>query len=388
MTTDGALVIGGEYRGLGVARSLGRRGIPVWVLTDEHLIAGTSRYARRRLPWPVAEPASQVRFLLGLAKEYRLDGWALFPTGDETAALLARHHDVLSERYRLTTPSWEIIRWAYDKRLTHQLADETVVDRPWTCYPSGAEEIARISCDFPAILKPAIKATFNAFTHAKAWQVNDRDDLIARYAMARRLVPADVIMVQDLIPGGGETQYSYAALCQDGHPLAFLTARRTRQYPAKFGRASTLVETVECPDIEAPARRLLGAMGYTGLIEVEFKYDCRTNRYALLDLNPRIWGWHTLGRRTGIDFPYLLWRMVHGDSFSAPTARPGVRWVRMLTDVPAAIQEIRQGRLSVAAYLESLRPPLEFAMLAIDDPLPGLLEVPLSVYMAWKRGAV
>ena len=50
----GALVIGGDYRALGAVRSLGRRKIPVCVLTDEHLLAGLSRYARRHLPWPDA----------------------------------------------------------------------------------------------------------------------------------------------------------------------------------------------------------------------------------------------------------------------------------------------------------------------------------------------
>ena len=48
----GALVIGGDYRGLGIVRSLGRHGIPVWVLADEHRIATVSRYAVRSLSWP------------------------------------------------------------------------------------------------------------------------------------------------------------------------------------------------------------------------------------------------------------------------------------------------------------------------------------------------
>lgn len=388
MMTDGALVIGGEYRGLGIVRSLGRRGIPVWVLTDEHLIAGTSRYARRHLPWPNADSDLQVRFLLALAKEHHLDGWAIFPTGDETAALVARHHEILAERFRLTTPTWEVFRWAYDKRLTHQLADEEMVDRPWTCYPAGAEDICRMSCEFPVILKPAVKTEFNAFTRAKAWQVNDHAGLAARYAAARRLVPEDVIMVQELVPGGGEAQFSYAALCRDGEPLASLTARRTRQYPIDFGRASTFVETVERPEIEGPARRLLRAIDFTGLIEIEFKFDRRTGQYKLLDLNPRIWGWHTLGLGLGIDFSFLLWQLIHGESVSAPTPRPGVRWVRMVTDGPAAIQEMRRGRLSFPEYLKSLRPPLELATFALDDPLPGLVEIPLFGRMAWKRGAV
>ena len=66
-------------------------------------------------------------------------------------------------------------------------------------------------------------------------------------------------MVQELVPGGGEAQFSYAALCRDGEPLAALTARRTRQYPADFGRASTYVETVEVPEVVEPSLRLLRA---------------------------------------------------------------------------------------------------------------------------------
>ena len=68
-----------------------------------------------------------------------------------------------------------------------------------------------------------------------------------------RSADPDTLMVQELIAGGGEAQLSYAALCRDGVPLAAVTARRTRQYPAEFGRASTFVETIECPEIVEPS---------------------------------------------------------------------------------------------------------------------------------------
>jgi predicted ATP-grasp superfamily ATP-dependent carboligase len=58
-------------------------------------------------------------------------------------------------------------------------------------------------------------------------------------------------MVQELIPGNGETQVSFAALCDDGRPLAWLTARRMRQYPVDFGRFNTCVETVDLPEFIA-----------------------------------------------------------------------------------------------------------------------------------------
>jgi len=41
----GAFVLGGDYQGLGIVRSLGRRGVPVCVVDDERSISRFSRYA-------------------------------------------------------------------------------------------------------------------------------------------------------------------------------------------------------------------------------------------------------------------------------------------------------------------------------------------------------
>ncbi len=381
----GAIVIGGDYRSLGVVRSLGRHGIPVWVLIDTHLVAATSRYSCRNLPWPQLDEGHQLEYLLALAERYDLDQWSIYPSGDEAVALLARHHDRLSERYLLTTPSWDVIRWFYDKRQTYQLAAEVGVDYPWTRYPRNREETAALDCEFPVILKPALKESMNPFTAAKAWRVNDRAALLARYDEARRLVDPELIMVQELIPGGGDGQVAYASLCLDGRPLASAVTGNNRQWPLDFGRASSYAETIEHEEVEMAAQRLLAAVRYTGLAQIQFKFDFRDGRYKLLDINPRVWGTHTLCRHAGIDFPYLLWRLLHGETVEKVRATPGVRWVRMATDIPAVLRQLRAGQLSLGAYLHSLRGPLGFAIFASDDLLPALLDVPLAFYSPLRR---
>ncbi|HXG39631.1 MAG TPA: hypothetical protein VNJ28_01700 [Candidatus Limnocylindrales bacterium] len=381
----GALVIGGDHQGLGIVRSLGRRGIPVWVLDDEVSISAVSRYTRRRLRWPPDE-RRQVELLLAIAARHRLGGWAIFPTRDETVALLAREHDRLSACFRLTTPPWPITRQAYDKRLAYRLAAELGIPTPRTAYPTDRAAVEALDLTFPVILKPAIKDPFYRLTRAKAWRVDDRAELLRRYDEAAALVGSDGLMVQDLIPGGGEAQFSFAALCLDGRVRASLVARRARQHPMDFGHASTFVETVERPEVEAAGERFLEAIGYTGLAEVEFKFDRRDGAYRLLDVNARTWGWHTLGRRAGVDFPYLLWQALEGVPLERVRGRPGVRWVRMVTDVPTALGEIRRGRLAVRDYLASIRPPIEFSVLAPDDPLPVVAELALLPYLLWKRG--
>jgi D-aspartate ligase len=381
----GALVIGGDHQGLGIARSLGRRGIDVAVADDEISIGAVSRFIQRRFPWP-SGGERQVEWLESLADDHGLRGATIYPTRDETVALLAQQHERLRERFVLVTPPWDVTRWAYDKRLTYELAGRIGVAHPGTHYPAGREEVESLDLLFPVIIKPAIKDHFYSQTLTKAWKVTDRASLLDRYDEAMRLIPGDEIMIQEVVPGGGESQVSFAALCADGDVVAWLTARRTRQHPMDFGHSSTFVETADCPAIEEPSRAILAAMGYSGLVEVEYKHDRRVDSYKVLDVNARTWGWHSIGRRAGVDFPYLAWRLAHGEPVPRRRGRNGVRWMRGVTDVPTALREIRGGRLSPSAYLGSFRAPLELSVLAVDDPLPSLAELALLPYTLWKRG--
>jgi D-aspartate ligase len=382
----GALVMDADYRGLAVVRSLGRHGIPVWVLQHgDQLLATLSRYNRRTLSWPSQDEEEKVNFLVNLADRESIRDWVLFPTGDEGAALVARHHKILGEHFQLTTPPWDVLQWWYDKRFTYRLADRVGVDHPWTLYPANGEQVAASECPYPVILKPAYCSSFNRFTASKAWRIDNREQLLARYDEAKTLVDPGALMIQEVIPGGGESQFSYTALCQDGRAIASLTARRTRQIPMDFGRASTFVETVDDPTISATAVRLIETLRYTGIVEVEFKRDRRDGKLKLLDINPRVWGWHSLCGPAGVDYPYLLWLLTIGESIPATKAAVGVRWVRMSTDAPTAIREVLHGRLSLREYLRSIRPPLAPAIYASDDPVPGVFEIPLLAYLLGKR---
>jgi D-aspartate ligase len=382
----GAIVMGGDYRGLALVRSLGRQQVPVWVIDQaDQRLAGMSKYARRTLFYRDWEDGGGAAFLLELGRKHSLKGWLLFPTSDESVRLSAEHHEQLSEIYEMTVLPWEILRWAVDKGLMNQLSDQIGVDHPKTYYPFCAEELPSLELPFPVILKPTRRDNFNQLTAAKAWRADDIETLVAQYHKACQLLPPEMLMIQEFIPGGGETQFSYAGLWKDGQPVAFLVARRNRQFPVDFGRASTFVETVNEPRVIEPAVRFLKAIQYSGLVEVEFKQDSRTAKFNLLDINPRVWGWYSLCRRAGVDFAHILWQIYQDVPINEIHARTGERWVRLLPDFLASLREIQLGRLSVREYVRSLSGPKESAVFAADDPLPGLLEAPLLFYLFSKR---
>ncbi len=381
-TGAGALVLGGDYRALGVVRSLGRQGIPVWVVrsADDHALAGTSRYCRRRLVWPEAEQ-DRLAFLQDLADRRGTAGWTLFPTADPTAAFVARQHDTLARWFRLTTPPWDRFRLAYDKSCTAELARRAGVAHPRTLTIHERADVERYPGPFPAILKPATKPRLNR-PRVKAWPVRDRQDLLDRYGEIAALAEPSPLMVQELIPGAGG-QLSVAAVCHRGDPVALLVAERVRQYPMDFGRSSTYVVTTEAPEVAACGRRVLADLGFDGPVEIEFKRDPRDGRNKLLDINARVWGWHTIGHAAGLDFTYLAWRLANGFAAGPVPTPSGLRWLRLTTDLPVAYREIVGGRLSARSYLRCLLTRHDRPVAAADDPLPGMLELPL--YLMSRR---
>jgi D-aspartate ligase len=310
----------------------------------------------------------------------------IFPTRDETVAAIARNRERLATFFRVPTADWETIRWAWDKRSTYELAASLDVPTPRTWRPASVEELEAIDAQPPFAIKPAIKEHFFYETKAKAWRADDDAELRELVARALDIVGPGEVLVQELIPGDGHQQYSYCALYDEGEPVATMVARRLRQHPPEFGRASTYVETIDAPPVEELSRRLLGQIRFSGLAELEFKLDPRNGEFKLLDFNARTWGYHTIANEAGVDFPYLLFRRQLEQRIAPQRARSGVRWVRILTDLPTALAEICRGRLRAGTYLRSLRRAHVEAVFSREDPLPGLAELALIPYLAVKRG--
>lgn len=383
----GALVVGGDYQGLGVVRSLGRHGIPVDVLDDELSISRYSRYTRNCIRVAdLRDERAIVDALLATARRHPVDGWVLYPTREEVVAAVSRHRDVLAQVFRLPTPSWDVVQHVWDKRNTYRLASSLGIPVPRTWYPASSADLDEVDGDGPFAVKPAVKEHFVYATGAKAWRADTREDLRRLFARAAAVVPAGEVMLQELIPGDGRQQFAYCAFVKDGRPVGSMVVCRRRQHPAEFGRASTFVETTDVPELESLAERFVREIGYYGLVELEFKLDPRDGRYKLLDVNARTWGYHSLGAAAGVDFAYLLFSDQLGREAVPARARTGVRWVRIMTDLPTGLQEVRHGRLRWREYAASVRDSDTEAVFARDDPRPSLAELALLPYLIVKRG--
>jgi D-aspartate ligase len=386
--TVGAVVIGGDYQGLGIVRSLGRQGVPVCVVDDELSISRHSRYTTKFVKLAnLHDERTAVDSLLELGNRLGLFGWVLYPTREELVAALSRYRSEVTEVFRVPTPDWERVKWAWDKRNTYRLAQRLDIPTPATQYPDSLDQLSELDNVAPPFaIKPAIKEHFFYATKAKAWRANSHAELRSLFQKASDLAGDGAIMVQELIPGGGTQQFSYCAFFRDGEAVGKMVVRRTRQHPLEFGRASTYVETMDIPILEELSERFLREIDYYGLVEVEYKLDPRDSQYKLLDVNARTWGYHSLGARAGVDFSYMLYADQIGLPVPASKGSPGVAWVRTTTDLPAALMGILRGDTDCKSYLRSLINCNTEAVFSREDPLPGLAEVALIPYFAVKRG--
>src|SRR5579885_2279019 len=178
----GALVVGGDHPGLAIARSLGRRGIPVYIIDDQYCISSFSRYADKVIRVEsILDERKTVEAVLETGRRYNLRDWVLFPTRDENVAAFSRYRDELTPFFRVTTGDWKSVEWAWDKKKTYELAEKLDIPCPKTFNPMSIDEVPALFPRLPLAVKPAVKENFFYATGAKAWRADTPEQLMALY---------------------------------------------------------------------------------------------------------------------------------------------------------------------------------------------------------------
>ncbi len=384
---NGAVIIGGDFQGLGIVHNLAGLNVPIIMVDPNFCISKFSRYVQRYYKCPaLTNIEAFVAFLERLAIEQNLQNWVVYPTSDEAVYILSKYKERLSRFYFVPTPQWEITKFAYDKKLTYQLARNLNLPVPRTFFPQNIDQLADVNLDFPVVLKPSIKDKFFPVTQLKAIQASNKDELIQAYKYMASIIDKSEVMVQELIAGGANNLYSFCSLFSDGRVKAKIMAKRQRQHPMDFGRATTYAFTCNVPVLEELSVRILKEIDYYGLSEVEFMYDDKDKTYKLLEMNARTWGWHTLGSKAGVNFSALLFMDMNHQASHVNGFEENVKWIRMLTDVPIVISEILKKRLTLADYFNSISGKKQFAVFSKKDPLPAVMELLLAPYFWYKRG--
>jgi predicted ATP-grasp superfamily ATP-dependent carboligase len=177
-----------------------------------------------------------------------------------------------------------------------------------------------------------------------------------------------------VIPGGDDRIWTLGSYRDaDGRPLASFTGRKLRQWPPRFGTARAAESRWDAA-LAARGHRLLDALGYHGISQLETKRDPRDGRDYLIEVNARSWLWVGLATAVGVNLPHAAYLDAIGAQ-PVPRAdghRGGLRWVLLSRHLGASPGEIRRREWTAGEFLHTLRPPVVDGVLDPRDPRPAL----------------
>ncbi len=375
---NGIIIIGGHVQGLGIARIYGRLNIPVILLDNVKInLTKHSKYCNKFILYKKNE---LLDFLVALGKKEKYNNWLLIPTNDNGVGVLGNNKEVLSKYYKVSTENFKVLDFFYNKRNTYKLAKELEIPIPNTLMVDSWDEIDKLNIKYPCIIKPAIMHVFYSKTKKKVFVCNTKEELKSNYKKALELIPNDEVIIQDIIPGNSENQYSVCFMFNRDKPLVTLTVRRARQHPIDFGNATTYAETVDVPEIVTNAIKILKKVRFNGVCEVEFKYDIRDKTYKFLEVNPRTWKWHSIAENSGSPLLLSLYNNMYDLEPIIKTNQDNATFRHLITDIPTVIKM----RLLNIKFNKTKK-NTKYAVFDIKDIKPFIFEFIYLPYNLIKR---
>jgi D-aspartate ligase len=394
--------------GLGVLRTLGRCGVPVYAITEPGLPpAAASRYLTGRFVWRATGRERPDMLIPGLLAAGERIGTrsVIVAIDDEAAVLAAEHREELAGHFLIPDVAPGLPRRMASKSGLFELCREHDIPTPASVRPASIAEVAEIAATarFPVVIKNADPWQRRAHPVVAGTTVIDSaDELldIVRNASADGPAAGDAVpdfIVQEYLPRRYSQDWVVHLYSDaESNCTVVLTGVKLRSWPPDAG-VTACGYSVANPDIAELAERLCKSIGYHGVGDLDWRLDLRDGQYRLVDFNPRPGNQFRLFEtESGVDVVRALHLEMTGRS--VPPAREvlGKRLVVEHVDVPARLayglrglrglggaQASQPGPAGVAsACRKAGSAPTEYAWLATDDPLPFFVMIPHAVRSA------
>jgi D-aspartate ligase len=361
--------------GLGITRTLGKLGIPVYsIAPDAFTPSLSSRYCHKRLIWDIERVSAEesVKYLLGVSQNIGRRPLLIASADDPAALFVAHNAEKLRQRYTFPQLDVELVDTLYDKKRMYYLARKFSVATAETAFPQSRGDVLDFlkTAVFPLMLKGIDGTRLKNRTGLKMLVVHNERELLESYDSIED--PRDPnLMLQEYIPGGDDTVWMFNGYF-DGHSecLVGFTGKKIRQCPVYTGSTSLGI-CLKNEMVEKTTKQFMKAIGYKGVLDIGYRYDARDGSYKLLDVNPRIGATFRLFvAENGMDVVRALYLDLTGQTVTSATARDGRKWIVEDRDLTSCWNYYRDGKLNFRDWLRSLRGIEEAAFASSTDPLP------------------
>ena len=363
-----------HHGALGIFRSLGVLGVPVYAVEDGQFSAPLrSRYCRGVFHWSVrtAAPQASIASLLRISENFNTRP-ILIPTDDATAALVQEAAEQLQEAYRFLTLPRGLVGCLSSKRELFFLCREYGHPTPETVFPQSRSEVVQLleKVVFPVVLKGIDDRAVLGRTKLAKHIAQSADDLLEYYDTLESQQQQNV-MLQEYIPGDADSVWMFNGYFNErSECLAGFMGRKLRQRPVATG-ITTLGICMQNAAAERPIRALLSSLGYRGIVDIGCRFDARDGQYKLLDVNPRVGcTFRLFVDPGGMDVVRACYFDLTGQAIRAESACEGRKWLVENLDLITLPDHLKQRKLTFGQWLRSLRGVRETAWFDWSDLSP------------------
>lgn len=292
-----------------IVRSLGEKNIDV--ITSDFVplsMSFASKYSKGNFIYPSPFSPDHNSFVTSIISAVKRYGsQVLIPVSEETF-LVSKNKHLLSEHIRMVVPDYDQILTAHNKDRWELIATKLGVKVPQTFDPVkiADDPCMQVDLPFPLLLKPK--------QGGGGWgmsQINSSEELKKCLQQDSYFnLGWDRFYLQRKIEG--ET-HCVAMLLNDGKLRAKVAYKQLREYPIKTGQATFRI-SLSSPQAEENLQLLLEHLLWHGICQADFIIEKNTGQPYLIDLNPRFWGSLVQGIASGVDFPFLYYKIaLEGD---------------------------------------------------------------------------
>ena len=229
-----------------------------------------------------------ILIILDQIKKKNID--VLMPVEIENIQLITLHSSQFKSIVKMLVPPIESFRKTLDKWKFYKFLIENGIDSPATYLNTSGIINNTYKPSFPMLMKP--KVGMGGFGIKNVQNIESVSAIFEEN---------EDYMAQEFIEG---FDIDMSVICKSGKILAY-TIQKGYIFSSSKYSAALGVEFVFDESLFKTVSFMMDELNWTGFAHVDLRYETKSSKFKVLEINPRAWGSIEASQKVGVNFPYL-----------------------------------------------------------------------------------
>jgi len=230
--------------------------------------------------------------------QYKNEKILLVSSNETYGEFIAKNQKDLKDKFYFNYPSVKLQHTLVNKEDFYKTYEDSVLDLPDTYYYDCSKDTKiKRELTYPVIVKPANVIMFKHMEFAgkkKIYRLNTLEEVEHVIDLFKKGGYTDTLIIQEYIPGDDSYLFDAVVYVDKNHKtklVSFAQIGLQEHNSRMIGNAAVIINGYsEHPGVEEQIKKItkfMDTIGYQGFAEFDMKYDARTKKYKVMEINAR-----------------------------------------------------------------------------------------------------